>query len=154
MKFLNCDADVVVIGAGHAGIEAAVVCAKLGKKTVLLTISLDKIANMPCNPSIGGTAKGHLVRELDALGGVMAKVADKTTIQSKILNRKKGPSVRSLRAQIDRVNYHLNMKFLLEKQENLFLKQDEAVVLEFAVFLQNQTFTLKQKRLLFVAELF
>ena len=78
MKFLNCDADVVVIGAGHAGIEAAVVCEKNKKKTVLLTISLDKIANMPCNPSIGGTAKGHLVRELDALGGVMGKIADKT----------------------------------------------------------------------------
>ena len=130
MKFLNYEADVVVIGAGHAGIEAAVVCAKLGKKTVLLTLSLDKIANMPCNPSIGGTAKGHLVRELDALGGVMPKIADKTTIQSKILNRKKGPSVRSLRAQIDRVKYFLNMKFVLEEQENLFLKQDEAVGLE------------------------
>ena len=102
--------DVVVVGAGHAGIEAAVVCSKLNKKTILLTLCLDKIANMPCNPSIGGTAKGHLVRELDALGGVMGKIADKTTIQSKILNQKRGPAVRSLRAQIDRVEYFKQMK--------------------------------------------
>ena len=130
MKFLEEEADVVVIGAGHAGIEAAIVSARLGKKTVLLTLSLDKIANMPCNPSIGGTAKGHLVRELDALGGVMGKIADLTTIQSKILNKKRGPAVRSLRAQIDRINYHIEMKRRLELQDNLFLEQDEAVRVE------------------------
>ncbi len=130
MKFLEEKADVVVVGAGHAGIEAAVVSARLGKKTILLTLSLDKIANMPCNPSIGGTAKGHLVRELDALGGIMGKIADLTTIQSKILNKKRGPAVRSLRAQIDRINYHIEMKKFLEFQKNLFLEQDEAVGLE------------------------
>ncbi len=125
MKFLNESADVIVIGAGHAGIEASLAAARLGKKTILLTLSLDKIANMPCNPSIGGTAKGHLVRELDALGGVMGKIADKTTIQSKILNKTKGPAVRSLRAQIDKNSYHVNMKKILEEQENLLLQQDE-----------------------------
>ena len=127
MKTLTDIADIVVIGAGHAGIEAAMVAARLGKKTVLLTLSLDKIANMPCNPSIGGSAKGHLVRELDALGGVMGKIADKTTIQSKILNKKKGPAVRSLRAQIDKNSYHVNMKKILEEQENLLIQQDEVI---------------------------
>ena len=130
MDFLLDEVDVVVVGAGHAGVEAATVCSQLGKKTILLTLSLDKIANMPCNPSIGGTAKGHLVRELDALGGKMGKMADLTTIQSKILNRKRGPAVRSLRAQIDRVAYHLIVKNMLESQPNLLLKQDEAVKLD------------------------
>lgn len=130
MKYMKEEVDVLVVGAGHAGIEAACVCAKLKKKTMLLTLSLDKIANMPCNPSIGGTAKGHLVRELDALGGVMGKIADLTTIQSKILNSKRGPAVRSLRAQIDKTKYFVKMKNYIETRENLFLKQDELVKID------------------------
>ena len=106
--------DIIVIGAGHAGCEAALAAARLGLKTALFTITLDGVANMPCNPSIGGTAKGHLVREIDALGGEMGKAADKTFIQSRILNRGKGPAVHSLRAQIDRVEYHKLMKKTIE----------------------------------------
>lgn len=117
--------DVAVIGAGHAGIEAALAAARLGAKTVLFTISLDNIANMPCNPSIGGTAKGHLVREIDALGGEMGKAADACFIQSRMLNRGKGPAVHSLRVQADRVKYHNHMKKICEMQENLDLKQAE-----------------------------
>lgn len=117
--------DVVVVGAGHAGCEAALAAARLGMKTALFTITLDGVANMPCNPSIGGTAKGHLVRELDALGGQMGKSADKTFLQSRMLNRGKGPAVHSLRAQIDRVAYHNYMKKVIEDTENLELKQAE-----------------------------
>ena len=117
--------DVIVVGAGHAGCEAALAAARLGMKTALFTITLDCVANMPCNPSIGGTAKGHLVREIDALGGEMGKAADKTMIQSRMLNRGKGPAVHSLRAQIDRTAYHDLMKNTVEKQENLYLKQGE-----------------------------
>ena len=117
--------DVVIVGAGHAGCEAALAAARLGMKTALFTITLDCVANMPCNPSIGGTAKGHLVREIDALGGEMGKAADKTMIQSRMLNRGKGPAVHSLRAQIDRTAYHDLMKNTVEKQENLYLKQGE-----------------------------
>ena len=119
--------DVAVIGAGHAGVEAALAAARLGVKTCIFTLNLDKIANMPCNPSIGGTAKGHLVREIDALGGEMGKAADKMMIQSRMLNLGKGPAVHSLRAQEDRAYYHLLMKKTLEHQENLDIKQAEIV---------------------------
>lgn len=117
--------DVAVIGGGHAGVEASISSARLGCKTVMFTISLDQISNMPCNPSIGGTAKGHLVREIDALGGVMGKGADACFIQSRMLNRGKGPAVHSLRVQADRVKYHNYMKHLCEVQENLDIKQAE-----------------------------
>ncbi len=117
--------EVAVIGAGHAGCEAALASARLGRKTAIFTISLDGIANMPCNPSIGGTAKGHLVREIDALGGEMGRAADHTFLQSRMLNRGKGPAVHSLRVQADRVQYHLYMKKILENQENLDIKQAE-----------------------------
>ncbi len=117
--------DVAVIGGGHAGIEAALAAARLGMKTVIFSISLDSLANLPCNPSIGGTAKGHLVREIDALGGEMGKAADKTFLQSKMLNRGKGPAVHSLRCQIDRKRYHIEMKKRLENQPNLQVKQAE-----------------------------
>ncbi len=119
--------DVAVIGGGHAGVEAALACARLGVKTVMFSISLDAIGNLPCNPSIGGTAKGHLVREIDALGGEMGKAADASFIQSKMLNRGKGPAVHSLRAQIDRTTYHREMKKRVELQENLQVKQAEIV---------------------------
>ena len=109
--------DVAVIGAGHAGIEAGFAAARLGMKTVVFSISLDAIGNLPCNPSIGGTAKGHLVREIDALGGEMGKVADATFIQSKMLNVGKGPAIHSLRCQIDRKRYHIEMKNRLEKKK-------------------------------------
>lgn len=117
--------DVAVAGAGHAGVEAALAAARLGCKTVLFTISLDQIANMPCNPSIGGTAKGHLVREIDALGGEMGKAADACFIQSRMLNKGKGPAVHSLRCQEDRVMYHNYMKQSLENTANLDIKQAE-----------------------------
>ena len=117
--------DVIVVGAGHAGIEAAVAAAKLGCRTALFTMSLDGVGNMPCNPSIGGTAKGHLVREVDALGGVMGIAADATFLQSRMLNLGKGPAVHSLRVQSDRQRYHEYMKLLIERIENLQLKQAE-----------------------------
>ncbi len=117
--------DVAVIGAGHAGVEAALAAARMGCKTALFTISLDQIANMPCNPSIGGTAKGHLVREIDALGGEMGKAADACFIQSRMLNKGKGPAVYSLRVQADRVKYHAYMKKVCEETENLYVKQAE-----------------------------
>lgn len=121
--------DVIVVGGGHAGVEAALASARLGVKTAMFTISLDQIANMPCNPSIGGTAKGHLVREIDALGGEMGKAADATLIQSRMLNVGKGPAVHSLRAQIDRRDYSKYMKNCMESQENLDLVQAEVVKL-------------------------
>lgn len=119
--------DIAVIGAGHAGIEAALAASRLGLRTVVFTINLDAVGNMPCNPAIGGTAKGHLVRELDALGGEMAKAADACCIQYRLLNRGKGPAVWSLRAQADRRKYQERMKHTLEKQENLSVRQGEVV---------------------------
>ena len=127
MQYFAKQYDVAVIGAGHAGIEAGLASARLGCSTIVFTINLDWIGNMPCNPSIGGTSKGHLVREIDALGGEMGKAADKTEIQSRMLNRGKGPAVHSLRAQIDRREYSKYMKHALEKQENLDVKQAEIV---------------------------
>ena len=117
--------DVCIVGAGHAGCEAALACARLGLKTVIFTVSVDSIALMPCNPNIGGTSKGHLVREIDALGGEMGKNIDKTFIQSKMLNRSKGPAVHSLRAQADKAEYSREMRKVLENQENLTIKQAE-----------------------------
>ncbi len=122
--------DVAVIGAGHAGIEAALAAARMGCSTAIFTITLDAIGNMPCNPSIGGTGKGHLVFELDALGGEMGKAADATTIQSRMLNLAKGPAVHSLRVQSDRRAYHRYMKSALEKQEGLDVFQDEVTAIE------------------------
>lgn len=121
------DFDTVVIGAGHAGSEAALAAARLGAKTLLLVTNLNAIAQMPCNPNIGGTGKGHLVREIDALGGEMAKVIDETFIQSRMLNTSKGPAVHSLRVQADKRRYHEVMKRVLENEENLYLVEDEAV---------------------------
>ena len=129
MKYFAGEYDVAVICAGHAGIEAALASARLGASTIVFTINLDWIGNMACNPSIGGTSKGHLVREIDALGGEMGKAADATLIQSRILNLGKGPAVHSLRAQIDRREYTKYMKHCLENQENLDLKQAEIVSL-------------------------
>ena len=125
MSFFIDEYDVAVIGAGHAGCEAALASARLGAKTIIFSINLDSIANMPCNPSIGGTSKGHLVREIDALGGEMGKNTDKTFIQSRMLNKSKGPAVFSLRAQADRRKYQEAMKHTLEKQENLDINQAE-----------------------------
>ena len=122
--------DVVVIGAGHAGIEAAHAAATLGARTAVFTLSLDFIGNMPCNPSIGGTAKGHLVREVDALGGLMGIAADATFLQSRMLNRGKGPAVHSLRVQTDRKRYHMWMKHALEKTPNLDIHQAEIVAVD------------------------
>ena len=121
--------DVAVVGAGHAGCEAALATARLGFKTVMFTVSVDSIALMPCNPNIGGSSKGHLVRELDALGGEMGKVIDRTFIQSKMLNSSKGPAVHSLRAQADKANYSRTMRQVLQKQENLDIRQMEVTEL-------------------------
>ena len=130
MTYHAGDYDVAVIGAGHAGIEAALASARLGLKTVVFTINLDAVGNMPCNPAIGGTGKGHLVRELDALGGQMGRAADACCIQYRMLNRGKGPAVHSLRAQADRRKYQEYMKHVLELQENLDLKQAMVVSVE------------------------
>ncbi len=121
--------DIAVIGAGHAGIEAGLAAARLGLKTVVFTINLDAVGNMPCNPAIGGTGKGHLVRELDALGGEMGRAADACCIQYRMLNLGKGPAVHSLRAQADRRLYQSHMKHILEQQENLYLRQDQVTAI-------------------------
>ena len=130
MSYVAGDYDVAVIGAGHAGCEAALASARMGLITVVFSISLEAVANMPCNPHIGGSSKGHLVREIDCLGGEMGKNIDKTMIQIKMLNTSKGPAVHSLRAQADRKRYQMEMKHTLEKQENLELKQAEIVNIE------------------------
>ena len=130
MSYIAGEYDVAVVGAGHAGCEAALAAARLGMKTLIFSISLEAIANMPCNPHIGGSSKGHLVREIDALGGEMAKNIDKTMIQIKMLNTSKGPAVHSLRAQADRKRYQAEMKHVLEKQERLEVKQGEIVNIE------------------------
>ena len=119
--------DIAVIGAGHAGCEAALAAARMGFKTVVFTVSVESIAMMPCNPNIGGSSKGHLVKEVDALGGEMGKVIDKTFIQSKMLNQSKGPAVHSLRAQADKEQYSRTMRRVLENQENLDVRQTEVV---------------------------
>src|SRR5499427_9883546 len=115
--------EVIVVGAGHAGCEAALAAARMGRRTLLLTMNLDSVALMPCNPSIGGPAKGHLVREIDALGGEMGRNTDRTFIQIRMLNTGKGPAVQALRAQCDKQAYRLSMKYALEVQPNLELKQ-------------------------------
>ena len=127
MSYYAGDFDVAVIGAGHAGCEAGLACARMGMKTLVFSISLEAVANMPCNPHIGGSSKGHIVREIDCLGGEMGKNIDKTYVQLKMLNKSKGPAVYSLRAQADRKQYQAEMKHTLEKQENLYLKQAEIV---------------------------
>src|SRR5579862_348603 len=119
--------DVIVVGAGHAGCEAALASARMGRKTLLLTMNLDSVALMPCNPSMGGPAKGHLVREIDALGGEMARNTDRTFIQIRLLNTGKGPAVQALRAQCDKQAYRLSMKYVLEAQPNLELRQGTVV---------------------------
>ena len=125
MNYIADSYDVAVIGAGHAGIEAALASARLGCKTIIFTINMDSVGNLPCNPSLGGTAKGHLVCEVDALGGEMGRLADAATLQSRMLNRGKGPAVHSLRAQVDRRRYSTLAKHTVEKQKNLDVKQAE-----------------------------
>src|SRR5438552_2008777 len=115
--------EVIVVGAGHAGCEAALACARMGRKTLLLTMNLDSVALMPCNPSMGGPAKGHLIKEIDALGGEVGRNTDRTFIQIRLLNTSKGPAVQALRAQCDKQAYRLAMKFVVEGQPNLDLKQ-------------------------------
>ena len=127
MSYNGGQYEVIVVGGGHAGCEAALASARMGLKTLLLTMNIDSIAMMPCNPNIGGTGKGHLVREIDALGGEMGKNIDKTMIQCRMLNTSKGPAVHSLRAQADKHKYQLEMKKTVEAQENLVLKQHEVV---------------------------
>lgn len=136
-------ADVCVIGAGHAGCEAALACARLGLQTVIFTVNIESIAMMPCNPHIGGSSKGHLVREIDALGGEMGKNIDKTFLQSKMLNKSKGPAVHSLRCQADKAQYSRSMRMILENQENLTIKQTEVCEL----LLENDIENLEEKSL-------
>ena len=125
MPYVTEQYDVVVVGAGHAGCEAALACARQGLETILFTVSVESIALMPCNPNIGGSSKGHLVREVDALGGEMGKNIDRTFIQSRMLNISKGPAVHSLRAQADKSEYSLSMRRILENQDHLTIRQQE-----------------------------
>ena len=125
MEYIEGKFDIVVAGAGHAGCEAALACARMGLKTLLLTLTKDAVAFMPCNPAIGGTSKGHLVREIDALGGQMGISADQTALQMKMLNTSKGPAVLALRCQADIMAYQLYLRIVLEEQVQLSLKQDE-----------------------------
>src|SRR5213079_3457920 len=127
MQVLRGKYEVIVIGAGHAGCEAALACARMGRKTLLLTMNLDSVALMPCNPSMGGPAKGHLIKEIDALGGEVGRNTDRTFIQVRLLNTSKGPAVQALRAQCDKQAYRLAMKYVLEGQPNLELKQARVV---------------------------
>lgn len=124
-SLLKEEYDVLIVGAGHAGCEAALACARLGLNTIMFTVSVDSIALMPCNPNVGGSSKGHLVREIDALGGEMGKNIDKTYIQSKMLNVSKGPAVHSLRAQADKKDYSSQMRKTLENTDNLTIRQGE-----------------------------
>lgn len=143
MSNIEVTTDIVVVGAGHAGCEAALACARLGLKTVMFTVSVDSIALMPCNPNIGGSSKGHLVREIDALGGEMGKNIDKTFIQSKMLNQSKGPAVHSLRAQADKQDYSREMRKVLENTENLTIKQAEVteIIVEDGVLTGVKTYS-------------
>ena len=125
IPYVKEEYDVAVVGAGHAGCEAALACARLGLETIIFTVSVDSIAMMPCNPNIGGSSKGHLVREIDALGGEMGKNIDKTFIQSKMLNKSKGPAVHSLRAQADKMNYSMEMRKTLQNTDHLTIRQAE-----------------------------
>ena len=129
MPVITENYDVVIVGAGHAGCEAALACARMGLETIMFTVSVESIALMPCNPNIGGSSKGHLVRELDALGGEMGKNIDKTFIQSKMLNSSKGPAVHSLRAQADKAAYTMSMRHVLENQDHLTIRQQEVAEL-------------------------
>ena len=129
MEYHYGNYDIAVVGAGHAGCEAALAAARLGFKTIIFTVSVDSIALMPCNPNIGGSSKGHLVREIDALGGEMGKNIDRTFIQSKMLNASKGPAVHSLRAQADKQEYTKGMRKILEHTDNLVIKQAEVAEL-------------------------
>ena len=126
---LKKQVDACVVGAGHAGCEAALACARLGLQTVIFTVSVDSIALMPCNPNVGGSSKGHLVREIDAMGGEMGKNIDKTYIQSKMLNESKGPAVHSLRAQADKAEYSRAMRMTLQNTDHLTLRQAEVTEL-------------------------
>ena len=143
MPYLEETYDVAIVGAGHAGCEAALACARLGLETILFTISVDSIALMPCNPNVGGSSKGHLVRELDALGGEMGKNIDKTFIQSKMLNESKGPAVHSLRAQADKQSYTTKMRQTLENTNCLTIRQAEVsdIITENGILTGVKTFS-------------
>ena len=158
MNTLEEYTDVVVVGAGHAGCEAALACARLGLSTTIFTVSVDSIALMPCNPNIGGSSKGHLVREIDALGGEMGKNIDKTFIQSKMLNKSKGPAVHSLRAQADKAEYSRSMRKVLENTDNLSIVQAEVteILTEEGKIIGGKTFSgqrITAKSVCFVPEL-